>query len=80
MILKNQKSLQDAIIHFITSIIIKKHRGIDEHNTMLVHTSHLTLKVDCVATKIAFISNLTVKVLNNDGDLLNIFNVCLSGN
>ena len=46
---------------------------------MLVHTSHLTLKADYVATKIeAFISNLTAKVLNNDGDLLNIFNVCLS--
>ncbi len=76
---KIPKSLQDAIIHFITSIIIKKHRGLDEHNTMLVHTSHLTVKADYVATKIeAFISNLAAKVLNNDGDLLNIFNMCLN--
>lgn len=76
---KIPKSLQDAIIHFITSIIIKKHRGIFEHNTMLVHTSHLTVKADYVATKIeAFISNLTTKVLNNDGDHLNMFNICLN--
>lgn len=76
---KIPKSLQDAIIHFVTSIIIKKHRGIFEHNTMLVHTSHLTLKADYVATKIeVFISNLTTKVLNNDGDHLNMFNICLN--
>ena len=72
------KSLQDAIIHFITSIIIKKFRGINEHNTMLVHTSHLIVKADYVANKIQnYVSGLTAKVLNNDRNLLAEVNMCL---
>lgn len=75
---KIPKSLQDAIIHFITSIIIKKHRGIFEHNTMLVHTSHLTVKADYLANKIQnYVSGITAKVLNNDRNLLDEVNKCL---
>ena len=35
-------SLEDAILHFLISIIIRKHRGHKDYNSLLVHTSHLT--------------------------------------
>jgi hypothetical protein len=72
-------SLADSIIHYITSIIIKKHRGIYEHNTMLVHTSHLTLKADYLADKIEnYVSILKEKTLSNDKNILIDFNNCLN--
>ena len=39
------KSLEDAILHFLISIFIRKYRNQSSFNTMLVHTSHLTENV-----------------------------------
>ena len=47
------QSLKDYIYYYVVAIIIKKHRGIMEHNTMLIHTSHLTKNADYVADKVA---------------------------
>ena len=47
------ESLSDYLYRYIVAIIIKNHRGILEHNTMLVHTSHLTEDVDYMADSIA---------------------------
>ncbi len=49
---KIPKSLENAILYFITSIIIKKYRGINEFNTMLIHTSHLTSRIDYLKNKV----------------------------
>ena len=44
--------LKDSIAHFLISIIIRNHRGHEDYNSMLVHTSHLTSKADYVAVRI----------------------------
>ena len=59
---KIPKSLEDAIIHFIIVVIIKKYRGIIGYNSMLIHTSHLTLKADYLADKV----DNYLKALMND--------------
>ena len=56
-------SLQEAILYFITSIIIKKHRKIDDFNTMLIHTSHLTSKIDYLKNKV---DDFIFKYLKNE--------------
>ena len=62
------ESLEDAIIHFLISIIIRKHRKHRDYNSLLVHTSHLTDNADYLADKIeAFITKLKVHLLSNTG-------------
>jgi len=73
------KSLEDAILHFLISIIIRKHRGHKDYNSMLVHTSHLTANADYLAVKIdKFINDLIKKLPGNNGGyfsrIKNIFN------
>lgn len=46
------KSLEDAIIHFIITIIIRKYRQQNDYNTLLIHTSHLTKNADYLANKV----------------------------
>lgn len=60
------KSLEKAIIHFIVVIFVRESRGQNQHNTMLVHTSHKVDKIDYVAFQIEkyleeFKSNLKTK-------------------
>jgi len=65
------KSLQDAILHFLVSIIIRKHRGHEDYNTLLVHTSHLTKNADYLACKIdLFIKKLQNNLHGNNGGYL----------
>jgi len=62
------ESLEDAIIHFLISIIIRKHRKHRDYNSLLVHTSHLTDNADYLADKIeAFITKLKVHLTSNTG-------------
>jgi hypothetical protein len=73
------KSLEDAILHFLISIIIRKHRGHKDYNSLLVHTSHLTANADYLAVKIdKFINDLIIKLPGNNGGYFtrieNIFN------
>lgn len=56
-------SLQEAILYFITSIIIKKYRNIHDFNTMLIHTSHLTSKIDYLKNKV---DDFIFKYLKNE--------------
>ena len=57
------KSLEDAILHFLISIIIRKHRGHQDYNSLLVHTSHLTDNADYLAYKIkSFLKKLEVNL------------------
>jgi hypothetical protein len=68
-------SLKDAIEHFILVIILKRHRGIGGYNSMLIHTSHLTLKTDYVATKVdSYCKNLMNELRINDSNIVNRFN------
>ena len=61
-------SLEDAILHFLISIIIRKHRGHKDYNSLLVHTSHLTDNADYLAVKIdKFINDLIKKLPGNNG-------------
>ena len=46
------ESLQEAILYFLVSIVVKKHRNINDFNTMLIHTSHLTSKIDYLKNKV----------------------------
>ncbi len=55
-------SLEDAIFHFLISIIIRKHRGHEDYNSLLVHTSHLTANADYLAVRI---NNFTTKLIEN---------------
>ncbi len=46
------ESLKDAIVHFLVTIFVRNFRGHHDYNSMLIHTSHLTSRVDYVADKI----------------------------
>tara|TARA_B100000767_G_scaffold26002_1_gene22864 strand:+ start:2569 stop:5514 length:2946 start_codon:yes stop_codon:yes gene_type:complete len=66
------RSLEDAIIHFLISIIIRKHRKHSDYNSLLVHTSHLTDNADYLADKIEeFITKLQVNLPSNSGGYFN---------
>ncbi len=66
------QSLEDAIIHFLISIIIRKHRKHSDYNSLLVHTSHLTDNADYLADKIdEFITKLQVNLPSNSGGYFN---------
>ena len=65
------KSLEDAILHFLISIIIRKHRGHKDYNSLLVHTSHLTANADYLSLKIElFLKKLEINLLGNKRDYL----------
>lgn len=64
------KSLKDAILFFLVSIVIKKYRGMKGFSTMLIHTSHLTVKVDYVADKVDKYLEYIKSELKMDGDQL----------
>ena len=66
---KIPESLEDAIIHFLISVIIRKHRKHKDYNSLLVHTSHLTNNADYLAEKIeTFISTLKNNLPSNSGN------------
>jgi len=68
-------SLQIAIIHFITVIIVRNFRGHRDHNTMLIHTSHEVYKIDFLADKVSqFLKNVTDQLLHSKEALLEKFN------
>lgn len=70
------KSLEDAIIHFIISIIVRNYRKQLDYNTLLVHTSHLTKNADYVAEKIdIFLEKLTTNLIVDGRDYLKRFNI-----
>ena len=73
-------SLIDAIHHFIVVIFIRKCRKQIDYNSMLIHTSHLTNKVDYLAFKVnEYISNLTKSIIHNESsNIINEFNEKLS--
>ena len=65
------KSLEDAIIHFLISIIIRKFRNQKDYNSLLVHTSHLTDNADYLANKIEeFITKLKENLTSKSGGYL----------
>jgi hypothetical protein len=45
-------SLSDAIIYFLVTVYVREFRGQHDYNSMLIHTSHLTSRVDYLANKI----------------------------
>lgn len=62
------KSLEDAIIHFLITIVIRKYRNQKDYNSLLVHTSHLTDNADYLANKIeGFIAKLQQHLPGNTG-------------
>jgi hypothetical protein len=64
-------SLEDAIFNFIIGIKIRKFRGHEDYNSLLIHTSHLTDNADYLATKIeSFIIKLQENILSNSGGYL----------
>ena len=61
-------SLEDAVIHFLIAIVIRKYRNQKDYNSLLVHTSHLTDNADYLADKIEnFISKLQQYLPSNIG-------------
>jgi hypothetical protein len=72
------KSLEQAIIHFITSIIIRNFRGQNDYNTLLIHTSHLTKNADYLADKVdKYIVNLRNILIINGENHIKLFNDAL---
>jgi len=64
------ESLMDAILYFLVSIVIKKYRKIKYHNTMLIHTSHLTSKTDYLAVKVkSYIEYVYNELRRHDSNL-----------
>ena len=58
--------LKESIIYFITAIYVRQNRDMYQHNTMLVHTSHLIKNIDYLAYKIEqFRDELIDELLNN---------------
>jgi len=58
--------LRESIIFYITTIYVRYHRSMYQHNTMLVHTSHLIRNIDYLADKIEkFRDELIINLLNN---------------
>ncbi len=60
------ESLEDAIVHFIVAIFVRESRNQNQHNTMLVHSSHKVDKIDYLANKIdKYLSTLKDKIKTN---------------
>lgn len=65
-------SLEDAILHFLVSIVIRNYRGQKDYNCLLVHTSHLTDNADYLADKIdRFLNKLKVNLPGDNGGYFN---------
>lgn len=61
-------SLEDAILHFLVSIVIRKYRNHKDYNSMLIHTSHLTDNADYLSYKVnKFISKLIQYLPGDNG-------------
>jgi hypothetical protein len=72
---KIPQSLEDSIIHYILTIIIRKYRGHNDYNTLLIHTSHLTKNADYVSDKIfKYLTELPSKLRSNQDGYLERFN------
>jgi hypothetical protein len=69
-------SLIDAIHHFIVVIHIRNYRKQVDYNSMLIHTSHLTNKVDYLSNKVNdYITNLTNIIVQDENiELIKKFN------
>ncbi len=66
--LRIPQSLEDAILHFIVTVVIRKYRGHNDYNTLMVHTSHLIENADYVAFEIEnFINDLRKKLPGDFG-------------
>ena len=62
------KSLEDAILHFLVSIVVRRYRNHKDYNSMLIHTSHLTDNADYLAYKVnKFISKLIQYLPGDNG-------------
>jgi hypothetical protein len=73
------KSLEVAITHFIVSTIVRSYRGHQDHNSLLIHTSHLTKNADYVANKVdRYFIKLLDYVIINEGGYLENFNLVLN--
>lgn len=60
-------SLKEAVQHYIVSCIIRDFREQDEHNTMLIHTSHKVSKIDYLAARVSeYLVKLYDLVLNDN--------------
>jgi hypothetical protein len=69
------ESLEQAIIHFIVAIYVRKSRKQLLHNTMLVHTSHNVEKIDYVAHKIEkYLMSLKDKIKSDSQFILKFKN------
>jgi hypothetical protein len=69
-------SLEDAIIHFIVTVIIRKFRKQKDYNTLLIHTSHLTKNADYVASKVEnYLIKLNDNIITNQGKYLERFQI-----
>lgn len=67
------KSLIEAFYSFIVVIIVRKHRGHNDFNSMLIHTSHLTKNADYVCKKLnEFVSNFYNNLYSNSQEIDNI--------
>jgi hypothetical protein len=76
---KIPKSLYDAILYFLVSIVIKKFRNIKDHNTMLIHTSHLTSRTDYLADKVELsIKSIYNEIRRTDSKILKTINDVLN--
>lgn len=63
-------SLEEAIIHFITAILVREFRNQKQHNTMLVHTSHKVDKIDYIAHEInKYLESLKARIQKNQNNL-----------
>ncbi|MFC2148758.1 Z1 domain-containing protein [Bacteroidota bacterium] len=73
------KSMKEAIVHFILSIHVRNFRGHRNYNSMLIHTSHLTIKTDYLAWKVdEFVNYLRDSVIQKNEYVLKIFREKLS--
>ncbi|MCA6075599.1 Z1 domain-containing protein [Fulvivirga sedimenti] len=73
------RSLQEAIFHFIVTIYVRKYRGQNGFNSMLVHTSHLTTKTDYLAWKIdEFVTQIRNLIIQHDPKMLSGFKNALN--
>lgn len=69
------RSLENAIFNFIISIVIRKYRGHEDYNSLLIHTSHLTENVDYLADKVEdYITKMQEGILTGNGGFLERIN------
>lgn len=68
------ESLKEAIQHYLISCIIRDFRKQDDHNTMLIHTSHNVSKIDYLAARVSdYLKQLYNLVLDNNKTVIDGF-------